>query len=146
MRHALELQPETSPVRVGEEFDVTGLSLYLTDKLPGAESGVQVEQFHNGHSNLTYLVRAGDREYVLRRPPLGPVAPKAHDMAREYRVLDAVHPVFAAAPRVFLLCEDPAVIGATFYLMERRHGMVLRHDLPAEIADDVTLPRRISEG
>ena len=71
-----------------------------------------MRQFPGGHSNLTYLLEAGGREYVLRRPPLGPVAPKAHDMAREYNVLGAVHPFFAPAPRVFLLCDDPAVIGA----------------------------------
>ena len=65
-----------------------------------AQSGVELEQFPNGHSNLTYLLRTGGREYVLRRPPLGPVAPKAHDMVREYHVLHAVHPHYPQAPRV----------------------------------------------
>src|SRR5262249_38828108 len=82
------------------------------------------------HSNLTYLLRAGGREFVLRRPPLGPVAPKAHDMAREFAVLRAVHPVFAPAPAVHVLCEDASVIGATFFVMERRHGIILRDPLP----------------
>ena len=76
------------------------------------------------------------REYVLRRPPLGPVAPKAHDMAREYRVLDAVHPHFPEAPQVFLLCEDPSVDRRRFFLMERRHGIVIRDSDPARVGRD----------
>lgn len=115
---------DAAPVRPGEELDTTALAAYL-----GAES-VTVEQFPGGHSNLTYLVRAGGREYVLRRPPLGPVAPKAHDMAREYAVLRAVHPHFPPAPEVYRLCEDPSVIGAVFFLMERRCGVVIRGETP----------------
>jgi aminoglycoside phosphotransferase (APT) family kinase protein len=118
---------ETAPARAGEEIDAVRLAEYLRARVDGAEAGITIEQFPGGHSNLTYLLRCGrGREYVLRRPPLGPVAPKAHDMAREYRVLERVNPVFPAAPRVYLLCEDPSVIGAPFFLMERRHGFVLR--------------------
>src|SRR5207248_9987660 len=91
---------------------------------------LRVEQFPAGHSNLTYLLRAGDWEAVLRRPPLGPVAPRAHDMVREYRLLQRLHPVFAMAPEPYALCEDTSVIGAPFYVMERRHGIVLDRDLP----------------
>jgi aminoglycoside phosphotransferase (APT) family kinase protein len=137
--------PEVAPIRAGEEIDAHALNDYLRGKLEGAERGIAIEQFAGGHSNLTYLIRAGNCEYVLRRPPLGPVAPKAHDMAREFRVLRAVHPVFSPAPQVFLLCEDPAVIGATFFLMERRSGIVLRRAMPSEFARDPELPRRISE-
>jgi len=111
-------------MRPGEELDTKALAAYL------GVDGVTVEQFPGGHSNLTYLVRAGDREYVLRRPPLGPVAPKAHDMAREYAVLQAVHPHFPAAPDVYALCEDPGVIGAVFFLMEPRQGVVIRGEMP----------------
>jgi aminoglycoside phosphotransferase (APT) family kinase protein len=138
--------PEVAPIRAGEEIDVRALGAYLRGKVEGADSGVTVEQFPGGHSNLTYLVRAGDREYVLRRPPVGPVAPKAHDMAREFRVLEAVHPVFPPAPRVYLLCEDPEVIGVTFFLMERRHGIVLRREVPSEFANAAGFPRKTSEG
>jgi aminoglycoside phosphotransferase (APT) family kinase protein len=140
------MAPEVAPIRTGEEIDTQALALYLRGKIEGAERGISIQQFPGGHSNLTYLLSAGGREYVLRRPPLGPVAPKAHDMAREYRVLEAVHPVFPPAPRVFLLCEDAAVIGSTFYLMERRHGIVLRRDFPPELSGDAALPGRISEG
>src|SRR5207253_4822587 len=110
------------------------LSQYLAGKLEGAGDGVAVEQFPGGHSNLTYLLRTPVREYVLRRGPLGPVAPKAHDMAREYKVLQAVHPLFRPAPEVFLLCEDTSVIGAIFFIMDRRRGIVIRDTLPPELA------------
>jgi len=99
-----------------------------------AGAPLTVEQFPGGHSNLTYLLRFGRQEFVLRRPPFGPVPPKAHDMAREYRVLDAVHPSFPLAPRPFLLCEDASVVGSTFYVMERRRGLVVRHEEPPELA------------
>ena len=136
----MEALIDTAPVRPGEELDVSGLATYLRGRLGGVDSPIEVDQFPNGHSNLVYLVRTARREYVLRRPPLGPVAPKAHDMAREYRVLKAVHPFFPEAPEVYLLCEDPSVIGSTFFLMERRHGIVIRDVAPHQL--DV---RRASE-
>ena len=138
------MAPEVAPIRAGEEIDPAALARYLRGKVEGVEGGIAIQQFPGGHSNLTYLLRAGDREYVLRRPPLGPVAPKAHDMAREFRVLQAVHPLFPPAPRVYLVCEDASVIGATFFLMERRRGIVLRRDLPSEFPGDAGLPRKIS--
>jgi aminoglycoside phosphotransferase (APT) family kinase protein len=138
--------PDVAPIRAGEEIDARALGEFLGGKVEGTASAVSIKQFPGGHSNLTYLVRAGGREYVLRRPPLGPVAPKAHDMPREFHVLEAVHPWFPPAPKVFLLCEDASVIGATFFLMERRHGVVLRRDVPPEFARDPEFPRKISEG
>lgn len=130
----MAFESDTSAVRRGEELDVAALREYLDRALPEGASRLEIEQFPHGHSNLVYLVRTDVREYVLRRPPLGPVAPKAHDMAREYRVLDAVHPHFPEAPRVFLLCEDPSVIGGVFFLMERRHGLIIRDSIPCELA------------
>jgi aminoglycoside phosphotransferase (APT) family kinase protein len=103
-----------------------------------------VEQFPGGHSNLTYMLRFGEQEFVMRSPPFGPVPPKAHDMAREYRMLEAVHPVYNLAPRPFMLCEDVSVIGSTFYLMERRHGLVVRTEEPPELADRPEERRRAS--
>jgi aminoglycoside phosphotransferase (APT) family kinase protein len=138
--------PEIAPIRAGEEIDVRALGEYLRGKVQGADGALRVEQFPGGHSNLTYLLYAGDHEYVLRRPPLGPVAPKAHDMAREFHVLEAVHPVFPPAPRVYVLCEDPAVIGATFFLMDRRQGVVLRRKVAPEFAGDPAFPRKASAG
>jgi aminoglycoside phosphotransferase (APT) family kinase protein len=135
---------EVAPVRPGEELDAGSLASWLRGKLEGVGDRLAVEQFPGGHSNLTYLLRAGSAEYVLRRPPLGPVAPKAHDVAREYQVLRAVSPRFAPAPRAYVLCEDPAVIGAVFFIMERRRGLVLRREMPAEYAGRPGFGRQVS--
>ena len=129
---------DTSPVRASEQLDWTRLGDYLRAELPkridgfDASAKVVVEQFPGGHSNLTYLLRFGERELVLRRPPFGPVPPRAHDMARECRVLAAVHPLFPLAPRPYLLCDDPSIAGFVFYVMERRHGVVIRDHEPPE--------------
>jgi aminoglycoside phosphotransferase (APT) family kinase protein len=136
---------DTAAVRAGEELNRTALADYLNKNMPGGAFDVDVEQFPNGHSNLVYLVRTNQREYVLRRPPLGPVAPKAHDMAREYRVLQAVNPHFPEAPQAFLLCEDLSVIGSTFFLMERRRGIVIRDSVPGDLAAIPDYARLVSE-
>jgi aminoglycoside phosphotransferase (APT) family kinase protein len=136
---------DVAEVRKGEELDIASLAAYLRDKIEGAETGIKVQQFPSGHSNLTYLVETNKGEYVLRRGPLGPVAPKAHDMAREFQVLQAVHPHFPEAPNVFHLCTDPGIIGAVFYLMERRHGTVLRDHVPSQLEALPGHGRRISE-
>jgi aminoglycoside phosphotransferase (APT) family kinase protein len=136
---------DTKPVRPSERLDWAALEAHLRERLavdPAAP--MDVEQFPSGHSNLTYLVRFRADEFVMRRPPFGPVAPKAHDMAREYRLLAALHPVFPLAPRPLLLCEDYEVVGATFYVMERRRGLVLRHSEPPGLADDPAARRRVS--
>jgi aminoglycoside phosphotransferase (APT) family kinase protein len=138
-------------VRPGERLDAASLDHYLRAQLAGQEfapdraSTFEIEQFPGGHSNLTYLVRYGAKEYVLRRPPVGPVAPTAHDMPREYKLLSLINPVFHLAPRPLLLCEDTSIIGVPFYLMERRRGLIVRFKVPGEIGDDLELRRRISE-
>jgi aminoglycoside phosphotransferase (APT) family kinase protein len=138
-------RPETIAMRDGEKIATGTLGEYLRGRLEGAEHGVELEQFPNGHSNLTYLLRTKAAEYVLRRPPLGPVAPKAHDMVREYHVLRAVHPHFPQAPRVHILCEDSAVLGAPFFIMERRRGVILREEIPVEFEAIDGHPRMIGE-
>ena len=104
-----------------------------------------ITQFPGGHSNLTYLARFGGGEIVVRRPPLGPVAPTAHDMAREYRWLAALHPVFPLAPRPYILCDDASVVGSVFYVMERRRGIVVRDEEPLGLANRPGERRRVSE-
>ncbi|MDH3920882.1 MAG: phosphotransferase, partial [Rhodospirillales bacterium] len=125
--------PELIDVRSDERLDLTRLEPYLRARLPGAEGPLELRQFGGGHANLTYLLGFGDTEYVLRRPPLGPIAPSSHDMAREHRVLAALSRVFPLAPRSYLLCDDPEILGALFHVMERRQGIVIRTDLPEEI-------------
>ncbi len=139
------LAADTAAVRPGEELDANALDAYVRPRLPAAEGQLEVEQFPGGHSNLTYLLRYGSQEFVLRRPPLGPIAPKAHDMGREYRVLSALWPVFPPAPRPYLYCDDPSLIGAPFFVMERRRGVVIRRELPLDWARDLTVRRVLSQ-
>ncbi len=136
---------DVAPVRPDERLDTGVVVAYLRGTLPGSDRPLAILQFPGGHANLTYLLRYGDREYVLRRPPLGPVAPRSHDMVREYRALAALGPYYPPAPRVYALCEDPTVIGAPFFVMERRHGIVVRRTMPDEIPDDPAVRRRIGE-
>jgi aminoglycoside phosphotransferase (APT) family kinase protein len=142
---------DARPVRATEQLDWDRVGRFLRERLPEHEipeldlsRDMEVEQFHGGHSNLTYLVRFGDVELVLRRPPLGPVAPTAHDMAREYRWLAAVHPVFPLAPRSYVLCEDTDVAGAIFYVMERRRGLVIRTEEPPQLSGRLQQRGRLS--
>lgn len=118
------------PIRPGEELDWPKLEAYLRSALPDLRGDFSVAQFHGGHANLTYLLRFGEEERVLRRPPFGKIAPGAHDMRREYRILHRLSTFFAPAPRAHLLCTDPAVIGSDFVVMERREGVVIRTALP----------------
>ncbi len=135
---------DTIPVRADEQLDESRLAAYLRGQLDGSDQPLMVRQFGGGAANLTYLLDYGTHQYVLRRPPLGPVAPAAHDMRREYRVLSVLHRAFPLAPRAFLFCEDAAVIGAPFFVMERRKGVVVRKSLPDEFATLPDAPRRMS--
>src|SRR4051812_24487140 len=143
---------DTRAIRGGEDLDWGRLFAWLRERLP--DCGIPgldvtqdpaVSQFPGGHSNLTYLVRFGAAEIVVRRPPFGPLPPTAHDMAREFRWLAAMNRVFPLCPRPYLLCDDLSVIGAIFYAMERRHGVVVRGDEPPALLDDQAARRRVSE-
>ena len=116
---------QAKEVRKGEDLNWTSVESYLRDHMD-VSSDMVVAQFHGGHANLTYLITFGDQEYVLRRPPFGKIAPGAHDMKREYRVLSKLYKVFDQAPRAYLLCEDHEVIGSDFIVIERRSGVVVR--------------------
>src|SRR5437762_6112374 len=129
--------------RPDEQLDTTRLEPYLRECLEGADGPLTVRQFGGGKANLTYLVRFGSREFVLRRPPLGPIPPGAHDMRREHRVLSVLHRRYPLAPRSLLLCEDESIIGTVFIVEERRHGFVIRDDIPPEFAGRPELNRRI---
>src|SRR5947209_106314 len=125
----LDIQDHSAPVRAGEELDLARLEPFLHSHFPDAAGPLMVRQFPSGHSNLTYSVKLGSHEMVLRRPPFGSKVKSAHDMGREYRVLSRLHKVFPA-PQALLYCDDLQVIGAPFYPMERIHGVVLRRGLP----------------
>ena len=105
---------------------------------------MQIKKFSEGYSNLTYLIQIGDWEGVLRRPPFGSIPPKAHDMEREYRILQKIHPVFPLAPKPYLFCDDHSVMDKHFYVMEKKSGVVLDDQLPSEYETGETA-RIISE-
>jgi aminoglycoside phosphotransferase (APT) family kinase protein len=119
------MDSEADRIRSGEELDEQALSDYLRPRFPAC-SGLEITQFPAGSSNLTYLIKCGAEEFVLRRPPFGNTVKTAHDMRREFEVLSKLAPVYAAAPKPFLFCDDASVIGSDFYLMERRRGVIIR--------------------
>jgi aminoglycoside phosphotransferase (APT) family kinase protein len=123
-------------IRQGEELDVGRLTSYLKSQVPELSdtSGLVVKQFPSGHSNLTYLIQASGREYVLRRPPFGSKVKSAHDMGREYRILSKLHGAYPPAPEPVAFCEDESVLGAKFYVMRRIEGIILRKELPPELS------------
>ena len=135
---------DTISIRSDERFDERRVEEFLRGKLTGTENPLTVRQFGGGAANLTYLLDYGSREYVLRRPPLGPVAPSAHDMARESKVLLRLWQAFPLAPRAFLFCDDESVVGAPFFVMERRQGVVIRGSIPAVYSSWRDAPARMS--
>lgn len=118
-------------VRGEERFDLDPLVAWMSGQGSLPPGTPKVRQFAGGKANLTYLLEFPDgTELVLRRPPLGPVAAGAHDMTREYRVLSRLWRSFDRAPRAIAICEDVSVIGAPFFLMERKPGVVIRDEVP----------------
>ena len=113
--------------------DEAALARYLEEHLPGGGE-LDVVRHQAGHSNETFFVRWGERELVLRRPPLGAFLPTAHDVGREYRVLSALADTPVRVPQTVLSCSDESVIGAPFYLMERVAGVVVRTELPESLS------------
>jgi aminoglycoside phosphotransferase (APT) family kinase protein len=116
--------PTTVPVPQRHQFDDQGLAAYLRAQERPFRGELRVEQFAGGQSNPTYLVTAGDERYVLRRKPPGPLLPSAHAVDREYKIMRALADSDVPVPQVFALCEDPAIIGTAFFLMEYVQGRV----------------------
>ena len=112
--------------------------------LPADARELGAEPLGEGHSNVTFLLRCGGRELVLRRPPRGPLPPSAHDVLREARLLRALEPTAARVPRVLAVGDDPALIGAPFYVMERVSGDVVTTRVPPAL-DTPQERRRIGE-
>jgi aminoglycoside phosphotransferase (APT) family kinase protein len=123
--------------------DPEALERFLDERLPGP-GRVEVERHQAGHSNETFFVTRGGDRWVLRRPPRGAFLPTAHDVLREHRVLAALAGTDARAPEPVVACDDPEVIGAPFYLMERVDGVVIRDELPDALSSDDDR-RRIGE-
>ncbi|HEX8260572.1 MAG TPA: phosphotransferase [Rubrobacteraceae bacterium] len=136
---------ETIEVREGEDFDLDAVGRHMRENIEGLPDGdLEVWQFPSGASNLTYLVKIGDWEGVLRRPPLGPLPPKAHDMGRESNLLKKLHEAFPLAPKPYFFCEDESIVGAPFYVMERREGVIVDASFPEGVEPTDELRRGIS--
>ncbi|NPU82953.1 MAG: phosphotransferase family protein [Syntrophaceae bacterium] len=141
----MDCTDKTKAVREGEGFEVKRVEAFLKDSIPGLDGQLEVSQFPGGFSNLTYLIKIGERELVFRRPPFGTKAKSAHDMGREYRVLKQLKPVFPYCPRPLLFCEDESVIGCPFIVMERLKGVLLRKELPPGLAYTPDQARKLCE-
>ncbi len=137
---------KSTSIRKGEELQLVSLEKYLLEHIEGAAGELVVEQFPSGFSNLTYLLKLGELELVLRRPPFGAKIKSAHDMGREYKILNALSKSYTKAPRPYLYCEDESVIGAPFYAMERVQGVILRPKMPKDMHPDATTMRGIADG
>ena len=136
---------ETSSVRAGEELNTETLSRYLRSRVDVSGSDIAVEQFPAGSSNLTYLVRIGADEFVLRRPPFGNTVKTAHDMRREFDVLSKLSAVYIPAPKPILFCDDESIIGSEFYLMQRRHGLIIRGRAPQVLEGSPELRQKVCD-
>ena len=118
-------------MRAGEELDVARVDAWLKERVPGLLGTPEATQYSGGASNWTYRLRYPSHDFVLRRPPAGTKARSAHDMSREYRIQKALRPAFPCVPAMVAFCDDPAVIGCDFYVMERLEGLIPRRELPA---------------
>lgn len=139
------MNPDTQPIRPGEELNVEKLRGFLRENLRVAGDEIRLEQFPAGSSNLTYSVRVGGEEYVLRRPPFGNQVKSAHDMKREFEVLSKLWAVYQPAPKPLIYCADESVIGSEFYLMERRRGLIIRGKSPEVLENSAALQRKVCE-
>src|ERR1051325_10394196 len=109
------MSQDTKPIRRGEELNIENLQAFLRENLDINLGEIEISQFPGGSSNLTYCIKIGADEYVLRRPPFGNQVKSAHDMSREFNVLSQLSGVYKPAPRPLLYCADEAVIGSEFY-------------------------------
>jgi len=129
-----------------QKINWANIESYIRSNIDGIpKSEMEIRQFTEGYSNLTYMIKMGDWEAVLRRPPFGYTPPKAHDMEREYRILEKIHPVFPLAPKPYIYCEDPYITDKHFYVMEKRNGVVIDEDIPSEFEKTAKTGEQISE-
>jgi aminoglycoside phosphotransferase (APT) family kinase protein len=140
-----DLLDHPTTVRPGEEPDLSKLEPFLRSRLPNEPGRLSIQQFPSGHSNLTYSLQLGSKEFVLRRPPFGSKVKTAHDMGREFRVLSRLHSVYALAPNALFYCGDESILGAPFYVMEPIHGIILRRDPPLGVDFSPEKAHRLSE-
>ena len=125
-------------IREGEGLDNKILNNYLSNFLDIDKSNFELFQFPSGFSNLTYLIKSNNKEYILRKPPIGAKIKSGHDMNREFNVLSALDKDYKKSPTPIHYCNDISIIGSDFYIMERIRGTVLRSNNYKKILTDKT--------
>ena len=139
------MNEDAKPIRAGEELNATNLKVFLRESLNAENDEIEISQFPAGSSNLTYLVKIDDKEFVLRRPPFGNTVKSAHDMKREFDVLEKLSKAYAPAPKPLIYSADESIVGSEFYLMERRRGLIIRGKSPEILENSTELQKRICE-
>ena len=115
----------TMSVQEHHQFDVRSLQKYMEENVEGFSGTLSVEEFKGGQSNPTYLLTAGERQYVMRRKPPGQLLKSAHAVDREYRVITALGQTDVPVPRTYAMCTDDSVVGTWFYIMEYLDGRII---------------------
>ncbi|GGF29724.1 aminoglycoside phosphotransferase [Halobacillus andaensis] len=128
-----------------EEINWDGVKRLLERQIPEAKGELKVRRFSAGYSNITYSIEVGDWKGVLRRPPFGEIPPRAHDMEREFKILEKIHPVFPLAPKPYVYSENPSLMDKHFYVMELKDGVVIDDQLPAHYEDIEGIRKIVSE-
>lgn len=142
MNAASEFDP-AGAVRSGEELNMASLDAWLRRELPALRGKPEVTQYSGGASNWTYRLKYDNDDLILRRPPAGTKAKSAHDMGREYRIQNALKPVFPVVPEMRAYCDDESIIGAEFYVMQRLNGIIPRKNLPRGVNIPATAVRQL---
>ncbi|MFT3839152.1 MAG: phosphotransferase family protein [Myxococcaceae bacterium] len=133
-----------SDIRAGEELDLAKIDPWLKTKLTDLRGTAKVTQYSGGASNWTYRLEYENHDLVLRRPPAGTKAKSAHDMSREFKVQQALKPLFPAVPEMIAYCDE-SLLGVDFYVMRRIDGLIPRKQLPKEVPSDPAFCRKLCE-
>ncbi|RLD20041.1 MAG: phosphotransferase family protein [Bacteroidetes bacterium] len=140
-----EFLDKARAVRAGEEIDSLPFLDFLKERLADYPGEIEILQFPGGYSNLTYLIKKGASEFVLRKPPLGANIKSAHDMGREFKVLSLLQPSYDKIPAPICYYEENDLIGAPFFMMERVKGLILRNKVPDGLSMTKNAFRKLSE-
>lgn len=133
-----------SPIAVGSDhgFDLARLSSYLRSRIGDLSDEFEIFKFGSGHSNLTYMIRSADREFVLKCEPPGEKVRSAHDMHREFSILSKLYGHYPYVPQPLGYCDDASIIGTRFCVMQRLRGVIIRNQLPE---DGPVKPEQVSQ-
>lgn len=129
----MSLIDQPKATRAEDVLDVNAVSAFVKSHYPNAHGALDIKQFPGGASNLTYQLNFDNVSLILRTSPKGTKAKGAHDMAREFRIMERLKPSYHYVPEMIALCSDESVIGREFYVMEKISGIIPRANLPKEL-------------